>query len=163
VAPPFKLLDGVIKVTSGYTGGLRKNPTYIQVCSGVTGHYEAVDILFDPSKINYQTLLETFWRQIDPTDAGGQFADRGPQYQTVIFYHSPEQKRLAEDSKAKLQTYGVFNQPIITNILTAQEFYPAEEYHQDYHQKNHEHYQRYRKGSGRENYLEKTWAGRDDL
>ncbi|HEX2954537.1 MAG TPA: peptide-methionine (S)-S-oxide reductase MsrA, partial [Bacillota bacterium] len=153
---PFDTLDGVVQVTSGYTGGERENPAYEQVCSGASGHFEAVDILYDPLKITYQKLLELFWQQIDPTDPGGQFADRGPQYQTAIFYHEPEQKRLAEESIARLTASGRFQAPITTKILPAKVFYPAESYHQDYYRKNPEHYQAYRKGSGREAFVEKN-------
>lgn len=159
MVPPFTSLDGVIKVTSGYTGGQIENPTYKEVCSGDTGHYEAVEIVFDPSKISYGKLLDLFWRQIDPTDPGGQFADRGGQYETAIFYHDEEQKKLAEDAKKKLETARLFQRPITTKILEAKKFYPAEEYHQDYSKKNPVHYKNYRKGSGREDYLARTWGG----
>ena len=156
--PPFQKLDGIYEVIAGYIGGHAKNPTYDQVCSANTGHYEAVQLKFDPEKISYDKLLETFWRQIDPTDLGGQFYDRGQQYNTAIFYHDEEQKRLSEASKAKMESEGRFNKAIATKILKASEFYPAEEYHQNYHLKNSEHYKRYRIGSGRDSYIEKTWG-----
>lgn len=160
---PFDTLEGVIKVTSGYTGGDYANPTYNEVCSGQTGHFEAIDILYDPQKIAYPKLLERFWQQIDPTDSEGQFADRGSQYQSVIFYHDPEQKRLAEESKAQLAVSGRFQGPIATQILPAGDFYTAEEYHQEYYKKNPGHYQAYRKGSGREAFIEKTWEASSEI
>jgi peptide methionine sulfoxide reductase msrA/msrB len=156
---PFESLPGVIKVISGYTGGHLKSPSYEEVCSGSTGHYEAVDILYDPSRLPYPKLLELFWQQIDPTDSGGQFGDRGSQYHSAIFYHDPEQRKQAEESKAKLEASGIFSRPIATEIKSAETFYPAEEYHQDFHHKNNDHYQRYRQGSGRQAYLERTWNG----
>lgn len=151
---PFEEMKGVVSVTSGYTGGRTKYPTYEQVCSGGTGHYEAVQIRFDPALISYERILEIYWQQIDPTDPGGQFADRGQSYQTAIFYHDEEQRKVAEDSKKALALSGQFKIPIATKILPASEFYPAEDYHQDYHKKNPVHYRRYRKGSGREAYVE---------
>jgi peptide methionine sulfoxide reductase msrA/msrB len=157
--PPFEKLDGVIEVVSGYTGGQEKNPTYQEVASGGTGHTEAIQILYDPSKVTYGDLLDVFWRQINPTDPGGQFADRGSQYRTGIFYHDEEQKRLAEDSKRSLEESGKFEKPIATEITEAAEFYRAEDYHQDYYKKNSTHYKRYRTGSGREAYLKATWGG----
>lgn len=156
---PFESLPGVFRITSGYTGGYLTNPSYDKVCSGETGHYEAIDITYDPTQLSYQELLKVYWRQIDPTDSGGQFADRGSQYRSAIFYHSPDQKRLAEESKAELELSGLFDKPIVTEIKPAETFYPAEEYHQDFHHKNSDHYQRYRKGSGRQAYLEQTWKG----
>ena len=154
---PFDKWPGVIKVISGYTGGEMKNPTYQQVCSDMTGHYEAVQITFDPAVISYPEILSVFWQQIDPTDAGGQFADRGSSYQTAIFYHNQEQKEQAEESKKEMERSGVFNGPIVTPILPAKPFYPAEEYHQDYYKKNPSHYQRYSIGSGRAGFLESHW------
>lgn len=156
--PAFEKLDGVIEVVSGYTGGDQPNPKYEEVSSGRTGHAEAIQILYDPSKVTYQELLDVFWRQINPTDAGGQFADRGSQYRTAIFYHNAEQKRLAEESKEALQKSGKFDRPIVTEIVKATEFYKAEEYHQDYYKKSPTHYKRYRYGSGRESYLKETWG-----
>jgi peptide methionine sulfoxide reductase msrA/msrB len=156
--PPFESLDGVHQVTVGYTGGDVENPTYAEVSSGNTGHYEAIQVTYDPQKVSYQELLDTFWRQIDPTDAGGQFADRGPQYRTAIFYHDQMQKELAEQSKAALDGSGRFDQPVVTQILPYTVFYPAEEYHQDYYQKNPDRYYWYKQGSGRQGYLDETWA-----
>jgi len=159
--PPFENLDGVLEVVSGYSGGKEENPTYQQVSAGSTGHREVVQVVYDPSKVGYQELLEVFWRQIDPTDAGGQFADRGNQYETAIYYHDDEQKALAEKSRDELARSGRFDRPIVTEILAAGPFYPAEDYHQDYYKKNSTHYKSYRKGSGREGYLEKTWGKND--
>ncbi|HOP73954.1 MAG TPA: peptide-methionine (S)-S-oxide reductase MsrA [Bacillota bacterium] len=151
---PFQNQPGVLEVQSGYTGGTIANPSYEQVCSGKTGHVEAVDILYDPDQISYEQLLDIFWKQIDPTDPGGQFADRGAQYRTAIFYHDDEQRRLAELSKAKLEQSGLYDHPIATQILPAMPFYPAETEHQNYYLKNPGHYERYRIGSGRAKYLE---------
>ncbi|MBN1901076.1 peptide-methionine (S)-S-oxide reductase MsrA [Candidatus Sumerlaeota bacterium] len=158
VEAPFENLDGVIEATSGYTGGNRENPTYEEVCAGKTGHYEAVQITFDPAKISYQRLLEVFWRQIDPTDGGGQFADRGSQYKTAIFYHDEEQRKIAEESKNALEKSGKFNAPIATKILPASKFYKAEDYHQNYAKKCPIQYSAYKKGSGRENFIRKKWG-----
>lgn len=155
---PFDKLEGVISTTVGYTGGTMKNPTYDQVCSGATGHAEAIEITYDPARISYEKLLDAFWKNIDPTQENGQFADRGTQYRTAIFYHSEEQKRLAEGSRDQLQKSGKFSKKIVTEIVPAQEFYPAEEYHQEYYKKNPGHYQLYRSGSGREQFLKKTWG-----
>lgn len=157
---PFDKYDGVEAVISGYTGGRTENPNYEQVCSGTTGHYEAVDILYDESRITYKELLSVFWRQIDPTDSGGQFADRGKSYQSAIFYHDEEQLMLAEASKRELEESGVFSAPIATKILPAAVFYPAEEYHQLYYKKNPDHYNRYFKGSGRMDFQKKHWDGK---
>ncbi len=156
--PPFEKLDGVIEVVSGYTGGHKKDPTYEEVCSGSTGHAEAIQILYDPAKVSYEELLEVFWRQINPTDPGGQFADRGSQYRTAVFYHDEEQKRLAEKSRAALEASAKFQRPVATEIVRAGEFYRAEEYHQDYYKRSPAHYKRYRSGSGREAYLKQTWG-----
>ena len=156
--PPFEKLDGVISVVSGYTGGKEKNPSYEQVSSSRTGHAEAVEVRYDPRKIDYATLLDVFWHQIDPTDAGGQFADRGRQYRTAIFYHDEPQRTLAERSRADLESSGKFGRPIVTAIEPAGAFYPAEDYHQDYYKMNPEHYKSYRRGSGREGFLQKTWG-----
>jgi peptide methionine sulfoxide reductase msrA/msrB len=154
---PFEEMDGIIQVVSGYTGGHTENPTYKEVCSETTGHYEAVQITFDPSLISYEKLLELYWQQIDPTDAGGQFHDRGQSYQTVIFYHSEEQQQKAEASKEALAAGGKFNKPIATKILRASTFYTAEEYHQDYHKKHAFRYALYRQGSGRDVFIKKHW------
>ncbi|WP_054956607.1 peptide-methionine (S)-S-oxide reductase MsrA [Paenibacillus dakarensis] len=155
---PFEEMPGILKVVSGYTGGHTINPTYEEVCSDTTGHYEAVQITFNPQVFPYTKLLELFWQQIDPTDAGGQFHDRGTSYRTAIFYHNDEQKQQAEASKQALEASGRFNKPIVTSILPASEFYEAEEYHQGYHKKNPSHYKRYRKGSGREDFIEAHWS-----
>jgi len=160
---PFDKYDGVIRVTSGYTGGHVENPTYEQVCSDTTGHLEAVQIEFDDSVISYAKLLELFWQQIDPTDAGGQFADRGQSYTTAIFYHNEEQKQLAEASKKALAESGRFSEPIVTAIREAMPFYAAEEYHQDYYKKNPFRYKNYRKGSGREAFLREAWTVKKDV
>jgi len=155
---PFERLTGVLKVISGYIGGSTENPTYQEVCSHQTGHYEAVQITYNPQLCTYDGLLNTFWRQIDPTDEGGQFYDRGASYRTAIFYHNEKQRQLAEASKKALTTSGRFNLPIVTEILPASTFYPAEEYHQDYHVKNPVHYQQYRRGSGRDNLIAEYWG-----
>lgn len=156
---PFDDLDGVLNVKSGYTGGLREDATYKAVCTGKTGHYEAVQITFDPSRTSYRQLLDIFWKQIDPTDPGGQFYDRGQQYETAIFYHNEEQRQEAEESMRHIEASGRFNKPVATKILKACDFYPAEEYHQDYHKKNPDHYKRYKAGSGREAFIENVWEG----
>ncbi len=158
---PFEKLDGVLRVEAGYTGGAGENPTYREVSTGTTGHLEAVRVWYDPTRVTYAAILEVFWRQIDPTDAGGQFADRGSQYTTAILYHDEEQRRIAEESKGELELSGRFDKPIATGILPAGPFYPAEEYHQDYYKKNPAHYEAYRRGSGREAYIEKVWGGDD--
>lgn len=155
--PPFDGLDGVVEVVAGYTGGHKKDPSYEEVCDGDTGHTEAVQITYDPSKISYDKLLDVFWRQIDPTDAGGQFVDRGTQYRTAIFYHSEEQKMLAEKSKSALERSGRFKKPVVTEILPITEFYMAEEYHQDYYMKESLRYKSYRNHSGRERVLKGLW------
>lgn len=155
---PFKTMPGVIEVISGYTGGCTENPTYGEVCSGKTGHYEAVQVLFDPALISYDKLLETFWHQIDPTDPGGQFHDRGQSYQTAVFYHNEEQRRRAEHSKKIIAASGRFTMPIATEILPASTFYPAEEYHQDYYRKSPAHYRLYRAGSRRDKFIETNWG-----
>jgi peptide methionine sulfoxide reductase msrA/msrB len=161
MTPPFEKLQGVKEVIAGYTGGHTVNPTYEDVVSETTGHREAVEVIYDPSKITYEKLLDVFWRQINPTDAGGQFVDRGPSYTTAIFYHNEEQKRLAEDSKIQLEKSGRFDKPIVTKILPAGQFYKAEEYHQDYWKKNPVRYEFYRYNSGRDQYLAKIW-GKDE-
>jgi len=154
----FEKLPGVVRVVSGYTGGHKENPTYAEVSSGNTGHVEAIQIYYDPSKISYDDLLDTLWKHIDPTDAGGQFADRGGQYRSAIFYHDDEQKQLAEKSKEALGKSGKFNKPIATEILPFTKFYEAEEYHQDYYKKSSLKYSFYRHGSGRDQFLEKVWG-----
>ena len=154
----FEKIDGVVEVVSGYTGGDEKNPTYEQVSAGATGHYEAVQVIYDPLKISYGELLEVFWRHVNPTDAGGQFVDRGPQYRTAIFYHDDEQRALAEKSKADMDNSGVFKNPLVTPIMPLKRFYAAEKYHQDYYKKNPLRYKWYRSGSGRDQFLESTWG-----
>jgi len=156
----FEELDGVLEVMSGYTGGHVENPTYKEVSSGKTGHYEAVQVVYDPSRITYTELLDVFWREIDPTDPGGQFVDQGPQYRTAIFTHNEEQQRMARDSKAALERSGIFDRPIVTDILAATTFYPAEEYHQNYCRVNPMRYEIYRMGSGRDEFLQEAWGDR---
>lgn len=155
---PYDKLKGVVETVVGYTGGKKENPTYEEVCSGGTGHAEAIEIRFDPAQITYSELLDVFWKNINPTQADGQFVDTGNQYRSAIFYHNDEQKRLAEASKEALGKSGRFAEKIVTEIVPASPFYPAEEYHQDYYQKNPFHYERYREGSGRDQYLKKTWG-----
>lgn len=161
--PPFQKLEGVIAVISGYSGGTTDKPSYEEVSSGKTGHVEAVQIIYDPTKITYEKLLQVFWMQIDPTDDGGQFADRGSQYKTAIFFHSEIQRKLAEESKRKLNQSGRYKKPVITEIRPFTSFYPAEDYHQDYYQKNAPRYKSYRKLSGRERYLKKIWGDASEL
>lgn len=156
---PFDSYEGIESVVSGYTGGDLPNPTYEQVCSETTGHYEAVQITFQPAIFPYEKLLDIFWTQIDPTDAGGQFFDRGQSYQTAIFTHSEEQRIAAEKSKQELDNSGKYEKPVATKILPAKPFYLAEDYHQDYYKKNPSHYNRYSVGSGRAGFIEKNWGG----
>jgi peptide methionine sulfoxide reductase msrA/msrB len=157
---PFEEQPGIIKVVSGYTGGHKENPTYEEVCTETTGHLEAVQITFDPTVFPYSKLLDLYWTQIDPTDTGGQFHDRGESYQTAIFVHNEEQRREAEASKQALQASGRFDRPIFTPIIAASAFYPAEDYHQGYHHKQPMRYGMYRKGSGRDAFIEKHWGGK---
>ncbi len=154
----FEKVDGVVEAISGYTGGHTKNPTYEEVSSGVTGHIESVQVIYDPAKVSYEQLLDVFWRHVDPTDPGGQFVDRGTQYRSAIFYQDDEQRREAEASRDRLAQSGRFDKPIVTEILKLGPFYPAEEYHQDYYKKNPLRYKYYRYGSGRDQFLEKTWG-----
>jgi peptide methionine sulfoxide reductase msrA/msrB len=154
---PFDEQPGIMKVVSGYTGGHTENPTYEEVCSDTTGHYEAVQITFDPAIFPYEKLLGLFWQQIDPTDAGGQFHDRGTSYKPAIFYHSDQQKEAAEKSRAELARSGIFNKPIVTEILPATTFYEAEEKHQDYYKKMSFHYNMYKEGSGRAKFIREHW------
>ncbi|WP_312499333.1 peptide-methionine (S)-S-oxide reductase MsrA [Enterococcus sp.] len=154
---PFDSLPGIEKVVSGFTGGHVPNPSYQEVTTGTTGHTEAVEITFDPALISYDELVSIYWQQTDPTDAFGQFADRGDSYRPVIFYNSEEQKDIAERSKANLQASGRFEGPIVTSIEPAEPFYPAEEYHQDFYKKNAAHYNAYSEGSGRAGFIRKTW------
>lgn len=158
---PFEEQPGIISVVSGYTGGHKENPSYKEVCSETTGHYEAVQITFNPSVFPYAKLVDLFWKQIDPTDPGGQFHDRGESYCTAIFYHNEEQKAWAEHSKKELENSGRFKKTIATKILPAGPFYPAEEYHQDYHKKNPFRYQLYRLGSGRDQFIKEHWKGHE--
>jgi peptide methionine sulfoxide reductase msrA/msrB len=154
----FEKVPGVVRAVSGYTGGTKENPTYEEVSAGTTGHVEAVQVYYDPAKVTYEGLLDTFWRHINPTDSGGQFVDRGSQYRSVIFYHDEEQKRLAEKSKEDLGKSGKFDKPVVTEILKFTKFYEAEEYHQDYYKKNPLRYKYYRFGSGRDQFLKKVWG-----
>ncbi|MEW6714337.1 MAG: peptide-methionine (S)-S-oxide reductase MsrA [Nitrospirota bacterium] len=156
--PPYDKLKGVISTKAGYTGGQKKNPTYEEVSSGTTGHAEAVEILYDPEQTRYEELLDIFWQSIDPTTLNKQFADNGTQYRTVIFYHNEEQKRLALASKDALEKSGKFSKPIVTEIVPASEFYPAEDYHQKYYEKNPVRYNLYKIGSGRDAFLKKLWG-----
>ena len=156
--PPFEQLDGVVEVVAGYTGGTEEDADYKKVSSGRTDHYEAVRVIYDPAKVSYKELVETFWRQIDPTDDGGQFADRGSHYKTAIFYNTEDQRAVAEMSKEELDASKIFDRPVVTDILPAQPFYLAEEYHQDYYLKNVLHYSMYKKGSGRQPFIERVWG-----
>jgi len=156
---PFDKLKGVVSTTSGYTGGHVKDPTYEQVSAGSTGHTEAVEVIYDPAKVDYAKLLEVFWRNIDPLDARGQFCDKGSQYRSAIFYHTDEQRRLAEASKATLETSDHLGQTLVTEIVPATVFYPAEDYHQDYYTKNPVRYKFYRYSCGRDQRLQTLWGG----
>ena len=152
----FEALPGVSSVVVGYTGGTTKNPTYEEVSSGSTGHFESEEITFDPAKISYDKILDVYWENIDPLTAYGQFCDRGPQYRTAIFVHDDAQRRIAEASKAKIEQK--LKAKVVTLILPASTFYPAEEYHQDYYKKNPFRYGLYRKGCGRDELLEQIWG-----
>lgn len=156
---PFHEQEGIVDVVVGYTGGHTENPTYKEVCQEDTGHYEAVEITFDTALFPYKKLLEIFWKQIDPTDPSGQFNDRGQSYQTAIFYHNDKQRQEAELTKQQLQEKNLFAKPIVTPILKASTFYIGEEYHQDYYQKNPQHYSMYSVGSGRAGFLKNQWSG----
>lgn len=155
---PFDELPGVISTTSGYTGGFKDNPTYDEVSSGKTGHAEAVQVLYDSTKISYGRLLAVFWKNIDPLAVNRQFCDAGSQYRSAIFYHNEEQRQLAEASKRELEQSGRFKQPIVTEIAPMTKFYAAEEYHQDFYQKNSLHYKAYRAGCGRDRRLRELWG-----
>ncbi len=157
-ATDFESLAGVLAVVSGYIGGATANPTYHEVCSGRSGHLEAVQVYYDPDRVSYEALLERFWRMIDPTDAGGQFADRGDQYRPVIFYTTEAQRRTAQRSKAALERSGRFRRPIAVSIRPAVPFYPAERYHQGFYRKHPERYRGYKVGSGRAGYLQRHWG-----
>ncbi|GGH19662.1 peptide-methionine (S)-S-oxide reductase MsrA [Paenibacillus segetis] len=154
---PFEELPGILGIESGYAGGKNDHPTYEEVKTGTTGHYEVVQISYDPTLFPYERLLELYWPQIDPTDADGQFQDRGTQYRTAIFYYNEEQRIAALDSREQVAASGRFAGPIVTEILPAPVFYRAEEYHQDYHKKNPKHYKEDRAQSGRDLFIEKHW------
>ncbi|MFY9946552.1 MULTISPECIES: peptide-methionine (S)-S-oxide reductase MsrA [unclassified Exiguobacterium] len=155
---PFHKYEGVERVISGYTGGHVDNPTYQQVCSETTGHLEAIEVTFDPEVISYEELLRIYWRQIDPTDGGGQFNDRGESYRPAIFYHSEEQRAAAERSKQEIEDSGRFDRPIEVEIRPAKTFWEAEDYHQDYYKKNPFRYEMYRVGSGRAKFVKEAWS-----
>jgi len=157
----FEKVPGVAEVISGYTGGHKDNPTYEEVSAGGTGHAEAVQVYYDPKVVAYEQLLDHFWRHVDPTDAGGQFVDRGSQYRSAIFYHDEEQKRLAEASKEALSKSGIFKRPIVTEIVKFAKFYPAEGYHQNYCSTEALHYKLYRRNSGRDQFLNKVWRDKE--
>ncbi|MFR3569182.1 MAG: peptide-methionine (R)-S-oxide reductase MsrB [Paraclostridium sordellii] len=154
---PFSNYDGVEKIIAGYTGGIAENPTYEEVCSEITGHLEAIQIVYDDTLVRYEDLLDIFWKQIDPTDEGEQFNDRGNRYKTAIFYHDENQKKLAIESKEALEKSNLFEDPIMTEILPADKFYIAEEYHQDYYKKEPIHYELYFRGSGRYDFIKNNW------
>ena len=154
---PFDQLAGVIATTAGYTGGDKVAPTYQEVSSGATGHAESVQVVYDPTQISYGELLEVFWRNIDPVDPNGQFCDKGSQYRSAVFYHDDAQKQLAEQSKLALDTSKRFSKSIVTEIVSASEFYPAEDYHQDYYLKHPVRYKVYRFGCGRDQRLAELW------
>jgi len=156
--PPYDKLDGVISTISGYTGGTTPRPTYEQVSAGRTGHTEAVQVTYDPSKVSYEKLLDVFWHNIDPTVKDRQFCDIGSQYRSAIFVHDAEQRRLAEASKAALERTKPFKGTIVTPVVDAGAFYPAEEYHQDYYRKNPVRYRYYRSGCGRDDRLKELWG-----
>jgi peptide-methionine (S)-S-oxide reductase len=156
--PPFDNLEGVLSTTSGYAGGRVKNPTYQEVSAGGTGHAEVVQVEYDPSVVSYRELLDVFWRNIDPTSKDRQFCDRGSQYRSAIFYHDEAQRAAAEQSRAELETTKPFRDPIVTGIVALDVFYPAEDYHQDYYEKNPLKYKYYRYGCGRDRRLEELWG-----
>ena len=158
---PFDHLEGVVATTSGYTGGDVVTPSYQQVSTGTTGHAESVQVTYDPTKIRYEQLLTVFWHNVDPVDGGGQFCDRGTQYRTSIFYHTEEQRLLAEQSKQALRASGLLQQPIVTDIVEASTFYPAEDYHQDYYLKSSMQYRFYRLACGRDRRLAEVWGKPD--
>jgi peptide methionine sulfoxide reductase msrA/msrB len=153
----FEKIDGVIEAVSGYTGGKVADPAYKEVARGGTGHVEAVKVVYYPARITYEDLLDVFWRHVDPTDAGGQFVDRGAQYRSAIFYHDEDERHLAETTRGNLNKSGQFEKPVVTDILPLGPFYPAEEYHQDYYKKNPIRYKYYRSGSGRDSFLKNAW------
>lgn len=153
-------VKGVVSTTSGYNGGKEENPTYKQVSSGATGHYETVQIEFDPKVVSYNKVLETFWKNIDPLDSRGQFCDKGPQYRSAIFYHNEQQKKAAQDSLEKLSLSTFKDKPLATKILPMDTFYPAEDYHQDYYKKNPVQYNSYYYGCGRARRLREVWGSK---
>jgi methionine-S-sulfoxide reductase len=157
IQPAFDKAKGVIKTVVGYCGGTEPNPTYERVSSEKTGYRESIQITYDPAEISYDQLLDIYWRQIDPTQADGQFTDIGPSYRAAIFYGNDDEKKIAEASKEKLAHSGKFNKPIVTEILPAMKFYPAEEYHQKYYQQNPERFEAFEQGSGRESFKKKNW------
>jgi peptide methionine sulfoxide reductase msrA/msrB len=161
IQPAFDKAKGVIKTTVGYCGGTEPNPSYELVSSEKTGYREAIQIKYDPAKISYDQLLDIYWRQIDPTQADGQFTDIGPSYRAAIFYASDDEKKIAEASKEKLARSGKFHKPIVTEILPAMKFYPAEAYHQKYYQQNPEHFEAFEEGSGRVSFKKKTWENKE--
>ena len=156
--PVFEALDGVYAVTSGFSGSGTEKPSYEEVAAGKTDFVEAVEVIYDPERVDYERLLRIYWRNINPTDDGGQFYDRGAEYRTAIFVADDEQRRLAEESKKKVAASGRFEQPIVTEIRPAGMFFPAEEHHQDYYKRNADHYKSYRKASGRDDYFERVWG-----
>src|SRR5216117_1229738 len=160
IQPAFDKANGVIKTVVGYSGGTEPNPTYELATSEKTNYRESIEITYDPSKISYEQLLDIYWKQIDPTQADGQFTDIGPSYRAAIFYGGDEEKRIAEMSKEKLAQSGKFKKPIVTEILPAMRFYPAEAYHQKYYQQNPEHFEAFEHGSGRVSFQKKTWGER---
>lgn len=155
IQPAFDKASGVIETTVGYTGGTEPNPTYELVTSEKTNYREALEITYDPTKISFEQLLDIYWKQIDPTQANGQFTDIGPSYRAAIYYSNEEEKRAAEASKEKLAKAGLFDKPIVTEILPAMKFYPAEDYHQKYYRKNKEHFEAFEEGSGRNRFHKK--------
>jgi peptide methionine sulfoxide reductase msrA/msrB len=161
IQPAFDKATGVIKTVVGYCGGTEPNPTYEVVSSEKTGYRESIEITYDPAKISYDQLLDIYWRQIDPTQADGQFTDIGPSYRAAIFYGNDDEKRIAEASKEKLARAGKFSKPIVTEILPAMKFYPAEAYHQKYYQQNPEHFEAFEEGSGRVWFKKKTWENKE--
>ena len=158
VEADFEKVEGVVEVISGYTGGHKENPKYNEVSAGVTGHVEAVQVIYDTGKVSYKELLNHFFRHVDPTDAGGQFIDRGEQYRSAIFYHDEEQKRLAEESRKEIEKSGYLNKPVVTEILKFTNFYKAEDYHQDYYKNHQTKYKYYRWNSGRDQFIKKVWG-----
>jgi len=160
IQPAFDKANGVIKTVVGYSGGTEPNPTYELVTSEKTNYRESIEVTYDPAKISYEQLLDIYWKQIDPTQADGQFTDIGPSYRAAIFYGSDEDKKIAEVSKQKLAQSGKFKKPIVTEILSAMRFYPAEDYHQKYYQQNPEHFEAFEHGYGRVSFQKKTWGER---